>query len=311
MNRIVFFMVLTVFGFEGTCQKKLDSLRFPSLNGQKMITLSSMRSAFNNSQAYVNLELGYSSIYSTPGISIGDSLLTQLTNELLYTRLSFVYQQRIKDWVSFYTRMEYGARVGTGVEAVLTEGINTIISSEFGVNFKISEGQKHRLSGYLKLNNAEVEFVNVRKFIVDIIEDNPYAAVKQKVPVLNAGGGIAFSSIPFPFLAWHLDSHIGYGETLERGADSFLYFIASNFDLKTDDWLNIPLSIGFGGSVSNNVGIYSLEGTYTSTMNVKLNYTGSEDFAISLEGYSGRTPVALETFHVGVAGFQINCLFHF
>ncbi len=297
-------------------EEEKSALEFPNLQGQKMITLSNMRSAFNNSQAYVNLELGYSSIFSTPGIVIGDSLINQLTNELVYTRLSFVYQQRIKDWISFYARMEYGARVGTGVEAVLTEGINTISSGEFGISFKLSEGEKHRLNGYLKLHNVEAELINVRRYITDVIEGNPYAAVKQKIPALNAGGGLALSTVLFPYLALHTDAHLAYGETLNRNEETYLYFLAGNFDLKTDDWLNIPLSIGFGGSVTNLVGIYSLEGTYTTTLNTRLNYTGSEDFSISIELYSGRTPVAqgsaiVDSFHVNVSGAQINCVFHF
>lgn len=293
------------------CQKKTQEVVFPTLNGHKVVSLSNARSPFHQSQLYLNLELGNSAVFSSTGVDLGDTTIFQLTNELLYTRLGLGYQQRIKDWISFYARLDFGARLGTDAGSLLIEGVNTIESIEVGISFRISEGEKHAISGYLKTHNVKAEIIDVRQFISDIIDENTKASIQKSVPALNVGMGAVASFAPYKFLGLNFNGQISYGETLQRGTSAFLYEAGGSVDLMLNDWINVPLSLVVGGSLNTIPNIFSIDGDLTSNFQVKLAYNKSDDFVLSIETYGGQSPIANSTRRIDINGFIINSIFYF
>lgn len=292
-------------------QTDSTGILFPSLNGHKAMNLSNCRSPFIKTQLYMHLEVGNSAIFSVPGLEVGDTTVLQLTNELLYTRLGIGYQQRIKDWISFYGRFEYGARLGADVATLLIEGVNSIESIEFGVTFKISEGQKHVLSGYLKSHNVIADIIDVKQFVIDIINDDERAAVQKTVPALNAGGGLLFYAAPYSYLGINADAQLSYGEPLLRGGSTWLYNIGGSIDFSFNDWINAPITLVVGGNLSTIPNIFSIDGDLTSTFQLKMAYNKSPDYSISLEYYNGQSPISDSDRRVNIKGIIIGSVFYF
>ncbi len=56
---------------------------------------------------------------------------------LLFVNIGFKYNQKIKDWLSFYLKTTISVRSGTELGTLLFEGVNTMIGGETGVKFRL------------------------------------------------------------------------------------------------------------------------------------------------------------------------------
>ncbi|MFY0625255.1 MAG: hypothetical protein JXR07_03090 [Reichenbachiella sp.] len=311
MNKILIFSFsFILLCFSTQAQDSLVNISYPTLNGTKVNGFSGMRSPFNNSQAYFQMGIGESERFTTEGVPVGDSTIFNLRNALLYTSLSIGYQQKIKDWISIYGRFNISARLGTGVESIIVQGVNTIEGAEFGVSFKLAEGKKFRLAGYTKLHRVEVEIINVREYIVDLILGDPYAAVQKTVPAQNIGGGILFGIAPFNFLSFSMDGSLSYGETVERHKTIWMYDIQGSLDLALKPLLNVPINLLFGAGSSTMISIYTSTGDYSLLTQAKIMYTGSDAFSIGLELFNAKSPIS-DDRHIRLQGGQFTCNFYF
>lgn len=286
--------------------QEVETKKVPYLNGHVVNTLESMRSPFIRTNFNFNMGLANSSVFVTESVAVGDSTLVNLDNSLLYVGLNMNYAQRVKDWASFFVRLDYSARLGTGVESILTQGINSITTTEMGVKFRLSSGPKHRLSMYYSLTNTIASYINVADYINDIINDNPTPSVTSKTPSLVSGGGLSFSYAPNNWFAFNTDGKLAYGETLERSHPKLQYFTGGNLDFYFGELIHLPVSLVLGGTVNTLVNTFSTQGDVTTNLYFKLAYSGSDAFFISLSTYYGRTPIENRNRHVGVRGVQFT-----
>ena len=311
MRRTGILILSLALSFSILGQKKELVEKAPNKNDHEFIIGSDMRSAFQSTQAYLRLELGYSAIFSTPGIQFQDTTIYQLTNEILFTRLGFGYQQRVKDWIAFYARFSFDARIGTGVEAIITEGINTIQSREFGVSFELMDREKFRWSGYATVNSASAEIYDIPQYVRDLVNREANARIKRKILAVNAGFGSLLSYAPYKSFGISLDNQFTVGETLERGKNSFIHYNAMSLDLMLNHLINVPLSATLSGSMSNLPSIFSITNDTSYNQHFKITYNGSESFFIGIELYGGRTPIRDTTRRVGISGYQLHSVFFF
>ncbi|PIB34276.1 hypothetical protein BFP72_01935 [Reichenbachiella sp. 5M10] len=303
-NMIYICLVLT--SIHPLVGQELSPKKVPYLNAHVVNTLETMRSPFIRTNLDFNMGLATSSSFTTESVQLGDSALLNLNNSLVYVGLSMNYSQRIKDWAGFFFRVDYSARIGAGVQSILTQGINTIVTTETGVKFKVSSSDRHRLSMYYSLTNTQASLVDVSSYINDIINDKPNPSVTQKTTSLLSGGGLSFSYALSHWLAFNSDAKMAYGETLDRGQSKWQYFVGGNTDFYFGELIQIPVSLVLGGTVNTQVNTFSTQGDITANAYVKLAYAGSDAFFVSLSTYYGRTPIEKDNRHVGVVGFLFS-----
>lgn len=302
------FLLLTFHCQMALCQ---TSTKNPTLAGHKHVSLGTMKSPFTNTTFFLDMGLGETGVFTTEGVPVGDSTIFNLDGELLFVNLRFGYKQRVKDWISFFVNADYSARLGNSVESIYVSGVNTIITIEPGVLFSIKQSEKFVLAGYFKLTNTESSIVDVSGYVEDLLEGKQYAKLTKDIPALNGGGGLTTMYSISPSIAFHADGQLVYGETLERTPPELQYFLGGNISLNFKKWLNVPITLVTGGYANTQTNVFSTQGNLTSSFLMKLSYTGSDSFVISIESYSGRTPIENTNKRVELNGFSFSSRFYF
>ncbi|MDW3209160.1 MAG: hypothetical protein R8N23_04795 [Reichenbachiella sp.] len=312
MRRItgLFFLCLEI-SFLSYSQSTDTLSKIPTLNDHRFVSFEAMKSPYTNTSFFLELGLGESGIFTTDGVPVGDSTILNLNGELLFVNLRFGYTQKIKDWICFFVNLDYAGRIGNNAESIFISGVNTIITVEPGILFKIKQTKKLALSGYFKLTNTESSIVDVQQYLVDLINGKPYADLTRDVPALNGGGGMVASYAFGPSVALNMDGQVVYGETLERTDPSFQYYFGSNVSINFKKWINLPVSLIVGGYANTLTNIFSTEGDLTSSFTTKLAYTGSDSFVLAIESQSGRTPIEDTNTRVQLRGMSFAAKFYF
>lgn len=288
-----------------------SSIKTPRLGGHKYSNFESMKSPFITTNFFFEMGMGESGIFTTEGVPVGDTTRLSLSGEILFVELKGGYQQRVKDWISFFVNIDYAARLGNSVESIYVSGVNTIITVEPGIIFKIKKTEKTAFSGYVKLTNTQSSIVDIQGYVNDVIAGKPYASVTKDVPALNGGGGLILSHAFSPSFGFNFDGQLVYGETLKRENPEFQYYVGTNVSFNFDHLLKVPLSLIVGGYANTLTNAFSTQGNLTSTFSVKLAYTGSESFSIGLETYQGQTPIEDTNQRVQLNGFSFVSRFYF
>ncbi|WP_420582842.1 hypothetical protein [Reichenbachiella sp.] len=304
-------LVCIVGSFQSLSQPSNSTLKIPTLNDHLYVNFEGMKSPYTNTSFFLELGLGESGVFSTDGVPVGDSTIFNLNGELLFVNLRFGYTQQIKKWICFFVNANYSARTGNNAESLFISGVNTLISIEPGILFKIKHTKKLSLSGYFKLTNTESSIVDIQRYFSDLIKGNPYADITRDVPALNGGGGLVASYAIGPSLAFNFDGQLVYGETLKRESPSMQYFVSSNVSLNFKKWINLPITFIVGGYANTLTNVFSTEGSLTSSFMTKLAYTGSDSFILSIETQSGRTPIEETNNRVQLKAISFAAKFYF
>lgn len=311
IKHIGFFFLYLIGSFHTYSQSKDSLSKIPTLNGHQYINFEGMKSPYTNTAFFLELGLGESGVFTTDGVPVGDSTIFNLNGELLFVNLRFGYTQRVKDWICFFVNMDYSGRIGNNAESIFISGVNTIITIEPGILFRIRHTEKLALSGYFKLTNTESSIVDVQQYLIDLLNGRPYADLTRDIPALNGGGGLVASYAFGPSIGLNVDGQLVYGETLERTKPTLQYFFGSNVSINFEKWINLPISLVLGGYANTLTNIFSTEGDLTSSFTTKIAYTGSDSFVLALESQSGRTPIENTNRRVQLRALSFTAKFYF
>lgn len=312
MKRSAFiFLILIGAVLIANGQPSIDHNKTPMLAGHKQVDLGSMKSPFTNTSFFLELGLGETGVFTTEGVPVGDSTVFSLNGELLFVNLRFGYKQQVKKWISFFVNVDYSARLGNSVESIYVSGVNTMITVETGTLFTLIQREKLALSGYLKLTNTSSSIVDVSGYVDDLIAGKKYASITKDIPALNGGGGLTAMYAIGPSIAFHADGQLVYGETLERTTPELQYFLGANVSVNFKKWFNVPITLVTGGYANTLTNVFSTQGNLTSSFLMRLSYTGSDNFNISIESYNGRTPIENTNNRVQLKGVCFTSRFYF
>ncbi|UXX79618.1 hypothetical protein N7E81_00645 [Reichenbachiella carrageenanivorans] len=306
---LLFVCVFTTIGYAQAQTEQ--TTKAPSLNSHKYVNFESMKSPFITTNFFLELGMGESGLFTTQGVPVGDTTRLNLSGEILFVELKGGYQQRVKDWISFFVNIDYAARLGNSVESLYVSGVNTILTVEPGIVFKALKTEKTALSGYVKLTNTQSSIVDIQEYLNDLIVGKKYASITKDVPALNGGGGIVLLHAFSPSFGFNFDGQLVYGETLKRDNPKFQYYIGSNISFNLDHLLKIPVSLIVGGYANTLTNAFSTQGSLTSTFSIKVAYTGSDNFTIGIETYRGQTPIEDTNQRVQLNGFSFVSRFYF
>jgi len=193
------------------------------------------------------------------------------------------YQQRFNPWLAMYMSFTMAGRLGTDMSMIFADGVNTIAGGDIGWLIRIKQTRKFNLSTKLFIQNLSGNFINVRKYFEDLIDDVPNPQVVNKVPAMNVGIGVqgAYAFNPMFGLQFHIK--YAYGEAFDRENTSG--YIAGGLlgDVDFMPGYDVPIGFVLGYTLSSAPDILMSEGGYANIIIGKIGYTGSDDFELGLQ----------------------------
>jgi len=313
IKRILPCIILLMSGFicaDNGYSQVVNDMYIPVLNEHKFAGSNLINNPFIKSS--LDLEFGVATTQKLNfPITIGDSVIFGLEGESIFAHGGFKYRQKIKDWLAFHTELAYKARLGTETGGLVFQGVNTMYSFNIGWMFRILQTNRSYLSGGFEIRNNEGAFMDIAGWIQDIIDRNPNASITKKVPALNAGMGGYFSHAFNDLWGFTVATNIGYGESLRRGKERWMYRAGFSVDFDLSTRTNIPIGSSLSGLSSNMPElVWSEEGTL-ETISWKIAYTGSDDFIIGLVFYNSEVPFEKLDRKTSTLGTIIDLSFYF
>ena len=307
----IIFAIASVFSVTVAAWAQTEESNTPNLNGHYFLSNMNMPSAFTNSFFGMNLGLASSEGFESVILVIDDQEIRGLRGSLIFADLNFDYRQKIKDWIAFNARVGLTARVGTEVQSFLTQGVNTVSSFRVGWTVKILEKEKYLLSGNITVNNYGTNYIDIRGFVEDIINDSTVTSISKSVPILNGGLGVQFAYGISELFGFQAHASAQYGDSFERGSTDFIYHFGGFFDVNLATKTEVPLGFSLGFTASSLPDIVQVKGKSATNSILKIAYTGSNHYDLGLELLRLSVPIPDVEDKVNSLGAFITTKYYF
>ncbi len=278
--------------------ERTDGLR-PKLGPHRFIPNPLTRDPFP--RTYVDTSLGIGTGRDLPiipkfEISPGDSIsppdsIGGITGDLIFALLNFEYQQRIKNWMAFWARVDVRARIGDGAGALLAEGVTLTTGFEIGWMFRLLEKDRIMLSATAQVSNNTLTGVNILDFLQGVI-DSTGAPLVTKTPVVRTGLGLRFAWALNPWLGLTARAEFAYGESIDRAQGNVIsgdFSLAASVDF--NPLINAPVGVvlAIEKVFSPDRALDDIDDARVGLLRVA--YTGRDDFIIALDIVAATVPL--------------------
>jgi hypothetical protein len=268
-----------------------EANNLPLLNGHYFVPVSSLPAPFIKSHFGMSLGIASAKDFENILLEIDDEIIIGSKGSLIFADLNFDYQQKIKDWIAFYAKVGITARVVTELQSLLAQGVNTVTSFKMGWLIKIAKGEKYLLSGNIQINNNTANFINVKGFVDDIINNAPKPSISRNVPILSGGIGLRYAYGFNDLFGLQAFGGIAYGESYERGVSDFTHRIGGSFDANLANRTKVPMGFALFYSSSSLPELVQVKGKSATNGGIKISYTGAPHFNMGLELSQIRVPI--------------------
>lgn len=305
---IVIFILATNYLFG----QEIAPNNVPHLNGHYFVPNSTTPSPFTNSTLSSTLGVAQSAEFVNELVNLAGASIVGMKAKLFFAHLEFSYQQRVREWVAVYIKTGLTARLGSETEGVISQGVNTVMSTRVGWLIKIIEKPKYMLSGSIQINNHSATFVNVSAAVEDYYVDSVLnTSVVSNVPIFIGNVGLRFAygiSELFGLVAF---AEYGYGDSYKRGVSDNAYRFGGMFDVNLYPRTSVPL--GFTLFYNNSLipDLIQVENKAASNMGFKFAYTGGTNFNAGLEISNVQIPVPNVKDKVQSSSFMMVMVYFF
>lgn len=308
---LINFVSLLLFqGIEVFSQNAIDNTS-PQLNGHYFTPVGGIPGPFINTNFGSNLGIAFSNKFENLILEIDGEPLIGLEGSLLFAYLNFEYQQKIKDWIAIYTKVGLTARLGTELQSMLTQGVNTVTSFRIGWLFKLAKGEKYMLSGTAQINNYKGTFISIGDFIEDIVKDSTVTSISKQVPSLSGTIGLRYAYGFNDMFGVQFEMVAGFGESFKRGATSAIFHLGGLLDVNLANRTEVPLGIILSYQFTS-LPDYVYEGKRSASITgLKIAYTGARNFSLGLELSNSYLPIQNVEDKVRSTGIIITTKYFF
>jgi hypothetical protein len=244
-----------------------------------------------------------------------DSLINALVGDLAFMALEFEYQHAVTHWLALSASASGAARIGTGAQSVLAEGITSMLGFTLGATARVLQTDKWLLSTKLRFQPSSQYRLDILTFAKRVIEEGKIAkdnSVILKSDGIGAAGGVGGAYAPKPWLGFIFAGNLGYADTFSEKGRSDLAWDAggsASFDLNPLRGLplGLLLSVKQDGFVVENSDITNK----VTALGWGVAYTGREDFSLSLETSRLRVPLTKSDRTITANLFSFNLRYFF
>ena len=314
MKKLIYIFTILCIGsgiLSAQLSEPVAEPKLPILNGHKFLSASYMRSSFISTSVQADLGFGITSIITTPGINIGGYNILSFKGQLMFFDVDVHYQQRFTPWLAMFISLKMAGRVGTDMSTIVADGVNALSGGDIGWLIRIAHTDKLNLSGAVSLTNITGNFINVSKYLEEVINNEPYPSVTKTVPamfaVLALRGAYAFN----PSYGLQANLVYGYGESLERGSSKGYFSVGVLGDLDFNPRRQVPIGLGLGYTITSAPTIVMSDGGAANLFLGKISYTGSDDFELGLQFTNYKIALSSMDDKPSVSKVMLNFKFYF
>jgi len=285
-SRPCLIIVLFIMIMFGQCQygySQEEVQKVPELNEHVFLPISSIKAPFTNTTFGMKLGIGSTINLTIPLPEIGDLPIEGIDGNVMFASLGLNYSQRIRKRLAMYLKFKMSARIGTDVGSIINLGLNTVTTTQLGWIINLLETEKSFLSGTVDLYSYTGLFINVSKFVEDIVNGVPNPSLTDNVPALSAGIGLRYAYAFSSIFGMKLNGVLSYGESFDRNVTSFRYNLGFAFDANFNEKHNVPIGLGLSYNLLSNPDIIYFSDSFASAGMLKIAYTGSSDFSLGVE----------------------------
>ncbi len=278
---ILFTFVLCLsMGLFAQDAEKIIRVRKPNLNGHAFQTPTNISSSFVRTGLTTQLGFGFSSTVELPPIEIGDKTIQGFSGELMFMNIFLHYEQRFTDWLSLYTGFNITARIGSDISTILADGVNTVNGGEVGWKVRFLETKCLNLSGAAYAKNLSGSFINIKEYVDELLNDNPYPALSKSVPAMQAGVKLLGAYAISPTFGAQFNADLSYGESFARAKTTTYFTGGINIDADLKPSVNVPIGISAAYTHTTAPEVVMSNDGSVNILGFKLAYTGSNDYEI-------------------------------
>ncbi len=236
-----------------------------------------------------SLGIGLAMDVELPVVIIEGDTLVSLNGNLAFVIVGFEYQFAPTRDLAFRIGANVVARVGTGAEAILSQGVSAVNSIQAGTTIKLYRDDKFLLSGTVDAGSGSSLRVDIVQFAEDLIEFGPKgASLVQENDGLILRTGLRAAYAPSRWWGITAVAEFGYLNSVRDDDTGYKAGILASLDWGQKGGTPIALQFGFS------VDAFSLsvleDGTTVGGL-LGIMYTGREDFSLGLEIGLRRIPL--------------------
>jgi hypothetical protein len=282
----------------------------PSLNTHKFVPQPLIQGPFMNSAFEMRMGVEGTVDLTLPLPDFLPDSIKGPQGNLLFVNIGFRYNQKIKDWISFYLKTTISVRSGTELGTLLFEGVNTMIGGETGVKFTLLDRPKHNLAGHVAISNYNATIINLGQFIRDVIDRNPDASLTQVVPALSVGIGASYAFGITNVMGLTANTEVQYGESITRGKETLRYRMGMALDF---NWVDkgVPIGLSVAYLLRTTADFVYVDNEVGHSFAVKITYTAAPNFVLGVEITSSILPVFSIPEKVTSTGVMFNINYYF
>jgi len=244
-----------------------------------------------------------------------DSLIDALVGDLAFLALEFEYQQALTDWLALSASASGAARIGTGAESVLAEGVTSMFGFTLGATARVLQTEKWLLSAKARFQPSTQYRLDILTFAKRVIEEGKITednSVVIKSEGIGAAAGVGGAYAPKPWLGLMFAGNLGYADTFsEEGRSDLAWDLGGLASFDLNPLRGIPLgllvSVKQDAFVVDNSDITNK----VTAVGWGLAYTGRDDFSLSLETSHLRVPLTKSDRTITASLFSFNLRYYF
>ena len=159
-------LIVTVFLYTLAFAQS-DSIKRPKVGDHTFTPVSYSNLPFTNTYLYTTTGVGQSLDLVHQLDPLDGTKLIGLQGEVSFIDIGFSYQQRVRDWLAVYISLNLSARLGTELQSILLQGVNTVSGFEIGWHIRLLESDKVALSTVVELENLFPVLDRAKDFLRD------------------------------------------------------------------------------------------------------------------------------------------------
>jgi len=288
-----------------------NTISRPSIGGHVFTPVTYSKTPFTNTYFSILTGFGQTTNLVHQLDSIGNYQPRGLSGEVTFINMSFTYNQQVREWLAAYITFSLSTRVGTELQSLLAQGINTLTSFEIGWNIKLIEREKFTFSTAIELHNSEGSFISISKYFQELFNNNPDPSMKETIPVLTFGTGFRFAYGLSDLIGFRASADLAYGESYTRGENSFTYGADGGIDIDFCPRYSLPLGMMLHYSISTLPNLVYVEDGRVQITKAKLAYTRSTEFSLGVEYAYVKIPLPNLDKNTSLNSLSLTIRFYF
>jgi hypothetical protein len=270
-----------------------EKLFVPVLNEHRFVFNRISRDPFVKSSFRINTGIGESQKVNLPTIEIGDTVIVPTAGKLTYANINAELNVQLNKSVAYFFGFGASAKVGTEPSSLYTNGLNSITGIHNAWKIRLFSNDKHYLSTQLGISTYNASIINVAQFIRDVINSNPDADISQNINVLQGFGSIHYATAFGSMLGMNVVGRYIYGDSFQSSKLVSEFFTSFGLDFNLYPKTKVPIGVSAAYAYTSMPEYTASQNSITSIGNIKIAYTGSDSFIISLDVSSFNAPYLL------------------